>query len=77
MLTQYSVLGYRIDLYFYQHKHSIEADKLGHTDRNLSNEFERQKATEKEIDCVFIRINPDEIFFSIFKEINKIQAQRA
>ena len=73
MLTQYGVLGYRIDLYFYQHKRSIEVDELGHTDRNLSNEFERQKATEKEIDCVFIRINPDEIFFIIFKEINKIQ----
>ena len=37
MQTQYSVLGYRIDLYFYQHKRSIEVDELGHTDRNLSN----------------------------------------
>ena len=37
MQTQYSVLGYRIDLYFYQHERSIEVDELGHTDRNLSN----------------------------------------
>ena len=31
-----------------------------------------QKALEKELNCVFIRINPDEKDFNIFKEINKI-----
>ena len=72
MQTQFSVLGYRIDLYFHKHKHAIEVDELGHTDRNLSDEIERQKALEKELDCVFIRINPDEKNFNIFKEINKI-----
>ena len=72
MQTQYSVLGYRIDLYFHKHKLAIEVDELGHADRNLSNEIERQKALEKELDCVFIRINPDEENFNIFKEINKI-----
>ena len=72
MQTQYSVLGYRIDLYFHKHKLIIEVDELGHADRNLSNEIERQKALEKELDCVFIRINPDEENFNIFKEINKI-----
>ena len=72
MQTQYSVLGYRIDLYFHKQKLAIEVDELGHADRNLSNEIERQKALEKEIDCVFIRINPDEKNFNIFKEINKI-----
>ena len=59
-ICKYSVLGYRIDLYFHKHKLAIEADELGHADRNLSNEIERQKALEKELDCVFIRINPDE-----------------
>ena len=72
METQYSVLDYRIDLYFHKHKLAIEVDKLGHADRNLSNEIERQKALEKELGCVFIRINPDEENFNIFKEINKI-----
>ena len=70
--TQYSVLGYRIDLYFHKHKLAIEVDELGHADRNLSNEIERQKALEKELDCVFIRINLDEENFNIFKEINKM-----
>ena len=54
MQTQYSVLGYRIDLYFHKYKLAIEVDELGHADRNLSNEIERQKALEKELDCVFI-----------------------
>ena len=28
--TQYSVLGYRIDLYFHKYKLAIEVDELGH-----------------------------------------------
>ena len=72
MQTQYSVLGYRIDLYFHKHKLAIEVDELGHADRNLNNEIEMQKALEKELDCVFIRINPDEKNFNTFKEISKI-----
>ena len=72
MWTQYSVLGYRINLYFHKYKLAIEVDELGHADRGLSNEIERQKALEKLLDCVFIRINPDENNFNIFGEINKI-----
>ena len=72
MQTQYSVLGYRIDIYFHKYKLAIEVDELGHADRNLSNEIERQKVLEKELDCVFIRINPDEKNFNISREINKI-----
>ena len=43
MQTQYNVLGQRIDLYFHKHKLAIEVDELGHADRNLGNEIERQK----------------------------------
>ena len=67
-----SVLGYRIDLYFHKYKLAIEVDELGHADRNLSNETERQKALEKGLDCVFIRSNPDGKNFNTFREINKI-----
>ena len=70
--TQYSVVGYRIDLYFHEYKLAIEVDELGHTNRNINNEIERQKALEKELNCIFIRINRDEKDFNIFKEINKI-----
>ena len=71
--TQYSVLGYRIDLYFNEYKLVIEADEFGHTNRNINNDIERQKALEKVLNCIFIRINPDENVFNIFKEINKIR----
>ena len=70
--SQYSILGYRIDHYFHEYKLPIEVDELGHGDRNLNNEIERQKALEKELNCVFFRINPDEKNFSIYREINKI-----
>ena len=70
--TQYNVLGYRIDLYFHEHRLAIEVEELGHADRNINNETDRQKALEKELNCVFIRINPDEKDLTIFKEINKI-----
>ena len=72
MQTQYSVLSYRIDLYFHKYKLAIEVDELGHADRNINNEIEWQKTLERELDCVFIRINPDEKNFNIVKEINKI-----
>ena len=70
MQTQYSVLSYRIDLYFHKYKLAIEVDELGHNDRNIDYEIQRQQALERELNCVFIRINPDAIDFNIFREIN-------
>ena len=72
MQTQYTVIGYKIGLYFHKHKLAIQVDELGHVDRNLNNEIERQKALEKKLKCIFIRINPNEKDFNIFKEINQI-----
>ena len=43
MQIQYSVLGYRIDLYFHKYKLAIKVDELGHADRNSNNEIERQR----------------------------------
>ena len=62
----------RIDLYFNEYKLANEADKLGHNDRNINDEIQRQQALERKPNCVFIRINSDAIDFNIFKEINKI-----
>ena len=72
MQTQYTVLGYRIDLYFHKYKLAIEIDELGHNDRSADYETQRQRPLESELDCIFIRINPDAIDFNIFKETNKI-----
>ena len=41
-----------IDLYIHKHKLAIEIEELGHAEWNLSNEIERQKAPEKELDCM-------------------------
>ena len=45
MQTQYSVLEYRIDLYFHDYKLAIETDKNGHRDRNVDSKIKREKAT--------------------------------
>ena len=71
MQSQYTVLNYRIDLYFHKYKLATEVDELGHNDRSIDYEIQRQKALERELDCVFIRIDPDPVDFNIFKEINK------
>ena len=70
--TQYTVTDYRIDLYFHEYKLAKEEDELGHNDRNIDYKIQRQRAIEKELGCVFIRINPDEENFNIFRTINKI-----
>ena len=47
MQTQYNVLGYKIDLHFYDYKLAIEVDEKSDKDRDIHHETERQKATEK------------------------------
>ena len=59
MQNEYSVLGYKIDLYFYDYKHAIEVDQKGHKNRDINHEIERQKTIEKKLDCKLIRNNPD------------------
>ena len=72
MQTQYNVLSYKIDLYFLDYKLAIEVKegliKIGLIDH----EIKKQKTSEKELSCEFIRINPDKNFFNIFKAINEI-----
>ena len=41
--TQYIVIGYRIDLYFHEYKLARDVDELGHTDRNIDYEIQRQR----------------------------------
>ena len=44
---QYTVLGYRIDIYFYEYKLAVEIDELGHNDRNTDYEIKRQRKIEE------------------------------
>ena len=67
MQTQDSVLGYKNDLHFHEYKLAIEVNELGHNDKNKDYEIKRQKAIEKELGCVLIRINPDEEILTFLK----------
>ena len=69
---QHTVLGYRIDLYFYEYKLAIKIDELGHNDRNTDYEIKRQREIEKEINCVFTRTNPDAADFNMNRLRNQI-----
>ena len=51
---------------------AIEIDELGHNDRNTDYEIKRQREIEKELNCVFIRTNPDAADFNINKLNNQI-----
>ena len=74
ILLQHSVSSYRVDAYFPKHKLAIEVNEQGHNDRPIDYEVERQKATEKELGCKFIRINPAKENFNIFVELGRIQS---
>ena len=38
--TEYSVLGYRIDIYFHDYRLAIERDECGHSARNINCEIQ-------------------------------------
>ena len=70
--TQYKCGDYYVDLYFPLYKIAIECDEHGHRYNNIKLELKRQRMIEIETGCKFIRYNPDEEKFSIFKVINEI-----
>ena len=72
ILLQHSILSYKIDLYFPEHKLAIEVDEKGHKERKKYDEEERENAIKEHLDCKFIRINPDKENFDMDIEIGKI-----
>ena len=70
---QHWAIGYRTDEYFFKYKLAVEIDELGHKDREIDQEIQKQKALEEEFNCKFIRINPGKENLDIFVEIGKIQ----
>ena len=71
METQYSVLGYKIDLYFCDYRLAVEVDGKGQRDGDINNEIERQEAIKEKLKCKFIIINHDEQNFNTFNAIKK------
>ena len=72
MKRQFSIESYRIDLYFLEHKLASECDEHDHKDRDISYEIRRQKFIENQLNCKFIRYNPDPKDFMIQSVLNKI-----
>jgi very-short-patch-repair endonuclease len=65
---QFTVLKYRIDLYFLEYKLAIEFDEEYHTQQTDADKI-RQTKIEDKLGCTFIRFTKKD---SIFKIINKI-----
>ena len=72
MYQQYTVLGYKIDLYFVKYKLAVEIDEYSHKERDSGEEIARENAIKQKLGCKFIRINPELKNFSITVEINRI-----
>ena len=70
--SQFSVGSYYIDLYIKDYNLAIECDEFDHRDRDPLYEEERQRYIENKLGCHFIRFNPDEYDFSIFRVIGDI-----
>ena len=60
------------DFYLPKRKLAIEVDELGHFDRDQMTDNKRQKGLEEYLACTFIKINPDEKYFSPYDGLGKI-----
>ena len=69
---QYPIGPYRIDLYFPTLKIAVECDEFNHRDRNTSLEFTRQQYIETQLNCRFVRFNPDSKEFCIYRVIGDL-----
>lgn len=69
---QYSVDRYLVDCYLIDHNIAIEIDEQGHIDRCQKYEKLREKTICEKLRCSFLRCNPDDPTFSIFKFIGNV-----
>ena len=69
---QFEVNGYYIDLYLIDEKIAVECDEKNHVDRDQEYEKYRETSIKNTLGCKFIRFNPDDKEFDIFKVIHDI-----
>lgn len=70
--TQFSVGPYRLDLYIPDYDLAIECNELNHSDRDPKKEEERTTFIKSDLNCEFIRFNPDGENFSTYEVIGSI-----
>lgn len=71
-IEQYKVGRYRLDLYFPGRRLAIECDEWDHKRYLPEKEKTRQDYIEQELDCTFVRYNPDSVNFHIGDVIHEI-----
>ena len=72
MLTQWNVLGFRVDLYFHEYELPIEVDENRHSDMSIDYEIKRQKEIKQGLGCKFIRVLAEKDDIDVFRTINEI-----
>ena len=72
MKRQFSIRSYRIELYFPEHKLAIECNEHDRKGRDTKYEIRRQKFIEDQLNCKFLRYNPDAKDFTIESVLNQI-----
>lgn len=71
METQYNIDNYRIDLFFVEYNLAIECDERHHLSNKI-NDDTRQLYIQRKTGCRFIRFNPYDRDFNLFKLLNEI-----
>ena len=70
--TQFKVGQYRLDLYIPKYNLAIECDEFNHSNRDPEYEEQRESFIKNELNCEFIRFNPDAKNFSTYDVIGEI-----
>ena len=63
---------YIIDYWLSQYKIAIEIDENNHADRNVIDEKQRQKALTTKLNCKFLRCNPDDPDFTVYRLLGNL-----
>ena len=64
-VRQFSVHGYRIDLYLAAVNIAVECDEYGHGCYDQKKDLGRERIIKSALGCCFVRFNPDEPGFNI------------
>lgn len=69
---QYRVITYKVDLYFTDLNLAIECDENGHDGYLDNGEKNREKIIKEQLNCMFIRFNPDDEKYDVLDLIKNI-----
>lgn len=71
-VRQFAVAGYRIDIYFPEKRLAIECDENCHKSSGYDNDVERTRIIQSELGNTWIRYDPYDKQFDVFKLISEI-----